>query len=86
MRGLHQRLLLGKHGSVGRQRAVGLSFLESTPELWLYPGNSRTLGVSESLLSRFKSGSGRWLGQEALGGLAELLKLEVEAGKPRGKK
>jgi hypothetical protein len=40
MRGLHQGLLLGKHGSVGRQRAVGLSFLESTPELRLHPGNS----------------------------------------------
>jgi hypothetical protein len=60
--------------------------LESTPELWLYPGNSRTLGVSESLLSRFMSGSGRWLGKESLGGLAELQNLEVEAGKSRRKK
>jgi hypothetical protein len=32
------------------------------------------------------SGSGRWLGQEALDGLAQLLKLEVEAGKHWGKK
>jgi hypothetical protein len=60
--------------------------LESTPELRLYPGNSRTLGVSESLLSRFMSGSGRWLKQESLGGLAEVLNLEVEAGNSRRKK
>jgi hypothetical protein len=39
MRGLHQRLFLGKHGSVGRQRAVGPSLSESTRELRLYPGN-----------------------------------------------
>jgi hypothetical protein len=86
MRDLHKRLILGKHDSVGAQRAVGPSFSESTPELRLYPGNSRTLGVSGSLLSRFMSGSARWLWQETLGGLAELLNLEVEAGKPRWKK
>jgi hypothetical protein len=57
---------------------------ESTPERCLYPGKSRTLGVSESLLPRFMSG--RWLGQETLDGLADLLNLEVAAGIPRRKK
>jgi hypothetical protein len=69
-----------------RPQAVGPSLLESTSELRLYPGNSRTLGVSESLLSRFMSGSGRWLGQETLDGLAKVLNLEVEAGKSRRNK
>jgi hypothetical protein len=32
------------------------------------------------------SGSGRWLWQETLAGLAELLNLEVEAGKSRRNK
>jgi hypothetical protein len=32
------------------------------------------------------SGSGRWLWQETLDGLAEVLNLEVEAGKSRRKK
>jgi hypothetical protein len=50
--------LLGKHGSVGRQRAIGPSILESTPEQCLYPGNSRTLGVSELLLSGSCPGAG----------------------------
>jgi len=48
MRGVHKRLLLGKHGSVGRQRAVGPSFLESTPELRLYPGNSLAISATFS--------------------------------------
>jgi hypothetical protein len=60
--------------------------LESTSELCLYPENSRGLGVSESLLSRFISGSGRWLVQETLDGLAEVVNLEVEAGKSRREK
>jgi transcriptional regulator with XRE-family HTH domain len=42
---------------------------------------AKTLGVSESLLSRFMSGA--WLGQESLDALAELLELHVAAGKRR---
>jgi transcriptional regulator with XRE-family HTH domain len=40
---------------------------------------AKLLGVSESLLSRFKAG--RWLGQETLDALARLLDLHVAAGK-----
>jgi hypothetical protein len=48
MCGLHQGLLLGRHGSVSGQRAVGPSLLESTPELWLNPGNSLVISASLS--------------------------------------
>jgi transcriptional regulator with XRE-family HTH domain len=40
---------------------------------------AKLLGVSESLLSRFMSG--KWLGQESLDALAELLDLHVTTGK-----
>jgi transcriptional regulator with XRE-family HTH domain len=45
---------------------------------------AKTLGLSESLLSRFMSG--KWLGQETLDALAELLDLHVVAGKQPKKK
>jgi transcriptional regulator with XRE-family HTH domain len=45
---------------------------------------AKTMGVSESLLSRFMSGA--WLGQETLDAMAELLDLHVVAGKRRKKK
>ena len=40
---------------------------------------AQLLGVSQSLLSRFMSG--KWLGQESLDALAELLDLHVTTGK-----
>lgn len=45
---------------------------------------AKEIGVSESLLSRFMAG--RWLGQETADALADLLGLNVTAGKPRTKK
>jgi hypothetical protein len=45
---------------------------------------AKTLCVSESLLSRFMSG--RWLGQETLDSLAELLNLDVAMPKQQKKK
>ena len=45
---------------------------------------AKLLGVSESLLSRFISG--KWLGQESLDALADLLDLHVAAGKRPKKK
>jgi transcriptional regulator with XRE-family HTH domain len=44
---------------------------------------AKTLGVSESLLSRFMSG--KWLGQETLDALTELLDLHVADSKRKGK-
>jgi transposase-like protein len=40
---------------------------------------AKTLGVSESLLSRFMAGG--WLGQESMDALAKLLDLHVTAAK-----
>jgi transcriptional regulator with XRE-family HTH domain len=47
---------------------------------------AKMLGVSESLLSRFMAG--KWLGQETLDALTELLDLKIVTGQhfPRGKK
>jgi transcriptional regulator with XRE-family HTH domain len=45
---------------------------------------AKTIGVSESLLSRFMSG--KWLGQETLDRLAELLDLDVAAPERAKKK
>lgn len=45
---------------------------------------AKQLDVSESLLSRFMSG--KWLGQQTCDALADLLNLDIVAGKPRTKK
>ena len=44
---------------------------------------AKLLGVSESLLSRFMAG--RWLGQQTLDSLAELLDLHIATGKKKGR-